>query len=117
MIRSKPLNGDYILEEVKGFSRDEAVIASGKLDSGTVLGQITASGEWVQLDPSASDGSQTAKGILMFRADASTEKKRRTITSRLTIVRDNCLIWPESITPAKKKSAISALETAHIIVR
>lgn len=49
------------------------VVASGEgvLTKGTVLGKITASGKFAAYDNAASDGSQTAVGVLGCDVDAS----------------------------------------------
>jgi len=49
-----------------------AIIAqSGQLAAGTVLGQITASGVYAPLNPTASDGSQKAAAILCNDIDTT----------------------------------------------
>lgn len=65
--------GEFILAEANGtLSREEIVISSGEgvLKAGTVLGKL-ASGEYAAYDNAASDGSQTAVGILYAGVDAT----------------------------------------------
>ena len=64
--------GDFILSEANGtLSRENGVIALGTLVPGTVLGQITASGKYVELDPDATDGSEDAAGVLYGHASGT----------------------------------------------
>lgn len=51
----------------------DVTIASGEgeLDAGTVLGIVTASGEYAAYDDDASDGTQTAVAILAIDVDAT----------------------------------------------
>ncbi len=48
-----------------------ATIASGTLQRGTVLGQVTASGDYIESVATAADGSQNPVAILADYADAS----------------------------------------------
>lgn len=59
--------GEFLLSQGNGaISREQVVIAAaaGAMAAGTVLGKITASGKYVAYNNGASDGSQTAAGIL-----------------------------------------------------
>jgi hypothetical protein len=60
--------GEWLLSEPQGsIARDVVIVTiSGgvALPSGTVLGKITATGKHIKYDNAASDGSQTAVGIL-----------------------------------------------------
>ena len=48
------------------YSREQAVVASGQnLSLGTVVGIVTASGKFKQIDPSAEDGTQVAAAVLL----------------------------------------------------
>lgn len=60
--------GHFLLSEANGSrSRDVITLASGSGDlvAGAVLGKITASDKYVPHDPTASDGSETAVGVLL----------------------------------------------------
>lgn len=63
--------GEFLLSEAHNFrSRENIVIAAAAaaLPTGTLLGKITASGKHVAYADGASDGSQTAVGILYATA-------------------------------------------------
>lgn len=69
--RLKPF---VISEASNQRSRDEVVVSQtgAAIVSGTVLGKVTASGEYVPYDNAASDGSQTAAGVLYQTLPAKT---------------------------------------------
>ncbi|RLC36045.1 hypothetical protein DRH29_05310 [candidate division Kazan bacterium] len=48
------------------------VVAGASVSKGTVAGEVTATGKYKAYNNSASDGTETAKGI--FLADASTDE-------------------------------------------
>jgi Bacteriophage lambda head decoration protein D len=102
------------------ISRDEAVIASGSgiLDTGTVLGRLTASGKYRPLTPGASDGSQIAVAVTLQKADAtSADAPRTVILARKAEVVDQAMVWPNSITNNQKAAAIAQLEEVGIVAR
>lgn len=59
--------GEFIISEANGTRSREPVsiaAAAAALVAGTVLGKITASGEYVAYSNAANDGSEVAAGIL-----------------------------------------------------
>jgi hypothetical protein len=60
---------EFLLSEAPGsLSRDNVTVtvpASTTLPAGSVLGQITATGKYVQYDETNSDGSQNAAAVLV----------------------------------------------------
>ncbi|EIA5325184.1 head decoration protein [Vibrio parahaemolyticus] len=117
MIEEKAHVGSHILSEVGGLSRDDALLSGGNYLTATVLGEVTASGELVQLNPAGSDGSEVAAAILYRAVDASAATKKGVVNARLTAVRASSLVWPDGITEAEKTAAIKQLKANHIIVR
>lgn len=66
--------GEFLISEANGTrSRSTGVVSSGEgvLQSGQVLGKITATSELAAYDNTASDGTQAAVGILYARVDAT----------------------------------------------
>lgn len=110
--------GDWLkFEEDNLYSRDEVTVASGQnLATGTVVGIITASGKVTQLAPGATDGSETAAGVL-HPVDASSADQPGVIVARHAICSDKSLVWPGSITGPQKTAAISQLKALGILVR
>ncbi|MCM2396195.1 head decoration protein [Rhizobium sp. S95] len=112
--------GHYLVSEANGYrSRDAGIIASGsgKLDSGVVLGRITASKKLVPVDPAANDGSQNAAAILYEGCDATTKDVRRTFTARDTEVHAAVLVWPAGMTDNQKTAALAQLAALGIVGR
>lgn len=100
------------------FSRDNGLLISGQnLKVGTVVSKITASGKWTQLTPGASDGSQTAAGVLIVDTDASAGDVKTVFGVRDGLVPDNKLIWPGGINNTQKAAATAQLAALGIIVR
>ena len=119
-VQSEPNRlGDWLkFEEDNLYSRDEVTVISGQnLATGTVVGIITASGKATQLAPAASDGSETAAGVLLHSVDASAGDQPGVIIARHAICSDKGLVWPASITGPQKAAATSQLKSLGILVR
>lgn len=67
--------GAFILSEGSGvISRDTVTLASGQnLESGTVLGKVTATGKYKAYASGNTDGSETAAAILYQTTDATAD--------------------------------------------
>ena len=112
--------GDLLKFEAPNlYSRDRVTVAAGQnLPLGTVLGTITASGKYKQIDPSSEDGSQVAAGVMVQNCDATlTERDDGLVVARHAIVSDHALQWPEAVTAAEKASAIAQLKALGVLVR
>ena len=112
--------GDLLKFEAPNlYSRDRVTVASGQnLPLGTVLGIVTASGKYKQIDPSAEDGTQVAAGVLLQPCDASAgDRTDGLLVTRHAIVSDHSLAWPEAITSAEQLAAIAQLKALGILVR
>jgi len=102
------------------YSRDTAIIASGsgKLKTGTVLAQVTATGKYVPAAASGSDGSQTAVAVLFSNVDATSTDQKAVIVSRHAIVSHAGLTYGSTINDATKRAAANGqLKAAGILVR
>ena len=109
---------EFILSEGKNIARDNITIISGQnLNAGTVLGRITASGKWTLHNPTASDGSEVARGVLGSDCDATIADKKAVGIVRLAEVKGAMLIYKAAITAPQKAAAIIALAAQMIIVR
>ncbi len=112
--------GDLLKFEAPNlYSRDRVTVASGQnLPLGTVLGIVTASGKYKQIDPSAEDGTQVAAGVLLQNCDATlADRDNGLVVARHALVSDHALRWPEAITAAEKASAIAQLKALGVLVR
>ena len=118
---TEPLNlGDLLKYEAPNlYSRDRVTVVSGQsLPLGTVVGIVTASGKFKQIDPSAEDGSQVAAGVLLQACDATlADRDDGLIVARHAIVADHALAWPDAITNSEKLTAIAQLKALGVLVR
>lgn len=112
--------GDLLKYEAPNlFSRDQVTVASGQtLPLGAVVGIVTATGKVKQIDPSATDGSQYAAGILMQPCDAALiDREDGLMVARHAIVADHALTWPSAITVAEKQAAVLQLKSLGVLIR
>lgn len=105
-----------LMEEDGTISRDIVLLAAntGPLKSGTVLGRVTATGEYKPYDDANTDGSETALGILLLDAEASALPQAVTIIARLAEVKRDSLIF---VTGADRLASLLDLASHHIIAR
>ena len=111
--------GSFILQEGDhAYSRDNVPLSGATiLQPGQVLGQITATGKYVPLAPSASDGSQNAGALPVYRYDVTgSDVLGVAITRHAQVIADQ-LVWPVGISAQDKATAIAALKTKGILVR
>lgn len=129
--------GEFIVSEGNGAISREAItiLAGHMLEAGTVLGRLTSSikfdavppgtpatkiaadGTYTILDPTASDGSETAAAILYDTVDASGGDTEGVAIVRLAEVHANELVWPDSITVEEQVAALGDLVARSIIAR
>jgi hypothetical protein len=112
--------GDLLKYEAPNlYSRDRVTVAAGQnLPLGAVIGVVTATGKVKQIDPSATDGTQVAAGVLMQACDAAlAERTDGLIVARHAIVSDHALQWPSGITTAEQQAAVAQLKSLGVLVR
>ncbi|HFA60150.1 MAG TPA: head decoration protein [Rhodospirillales bacterium] len=112
--------GDLLKYEAPNlYSRDQATVLAGQnLALGAVVGIVAATGKVKALDPAATDGSQTAAGVLLEPVDATAgDRDDGILLARHAIVADHALVWPAGITNAEKATAIAELKAIGILVR
>jgi hypothetical protein len=93
------------------------VLSGENLEPGAVLGKVTVSGKYKELDPAAVDGSEAAAAILYDAVDASAADAEGVVILRLAEVHAGELIWPDGITPTEKTTALGELAALTIIAR
>ena len=121
-IKQEPLRraGHYIVSEAPGWrSRDQAMLAAGAgvCVAGTVLGRVSASGDYAPLDPDAADGTETAAAILYEERDAADTAQRCVVTARDAEVHAAVLDWPAGATDAEIETALVELLARGIVAR
>lgn len=109
----------FLVSEAQGMyrSREQVTVAGGAapgLLPGTILGKLTAGGNYVRYAPGASDGSQTVSGIL-FEGVVGTAK--RTIVARDAQVVGGNLTYSAGADAGAIATANTALAALGIIVR
>lgn len=112
--------GDLLKYEAPNlYSRDRVTVAAGQnLPLGAVIGVVTATGKVKQIDPSATDGTQVAAGVLMQACDAAlAERTDGLVVARHAIVSDHALQWPTGITTGEQQAAIAQLKSLGVLVR
>ncbi|WP_288132130.1 head decoration protein [Accumulibacter sp.] len=112
--------GDLLKYEAPNlFSRDQVTVASGQtLPLGAVVGIVTATGKVKQIDPSATDGTQYAAGVLMQPCDAALiDREDGLMVARHAILADHALTWPAAITVAEKQAAVLQLKSLGVLIR
>jgi hypothetical protein len=88
---------------------------AGTLVRGTVLGLVTASNFYNQHNPAGSDGTETARAILVEDVDATSED----VSAQAYVLgkfRASDLIWPGGITDTQKEAALLDLQDRGILV-
>lgn len=104
----------------KNYSRDVVTIAAGQnLTLGSVLGTVTADGTYkiVSIASPETDGSDTAKGILLQDVDATDADTKALILSRGAIVSEKALVFPTGTSEDQKKAFKASLNALGIVVR
>ncbi|WP_019561430.1 head decoration protein [Caldimonas manganoxidans] len=118
---SQPKNlGDLLKYEAPNlYSREQATVAAAQhLPLGSVVGLDAATGKLKALDPSASDGTEIAAGVLGNEVDATLiDREDAILIARHAIVARGALVWPAGITAAQQAAAIAQLQARGILVR
>ena len=112
--------GDLLKYEAPNlYSRDLATVAAGQqLSLGTVVGLESATNKLHALDPTATDGTEIAIGVLATDVDATLmDVDDALLIARHAIVASAAIVWPAGITAAEQAAAISQLKTLGVLVR
>ncbi|WP_253309042.1 MULTISPECIES: head decoration protein [Rickettsiales] len=109
--------GDLLKYEASSlYSRDQITVAKGQnLKLGTVVALDKDSMVKI-INPTATDGTQTAIGVIASDVNAK-ENSKGVIIARGAMLADHAIVWPTGITEEQKAAAIKQLEGRGIIVR
>ncbi|SMC42971.1 Bacteriophage lambda head decoration protein D [Fulvimarina manganoxydans] len=101
---------DWLKEYEHDYSVEEVTIVSGAgvVDSGTVVGKITASGKYKPVTVAASDGSENAAGIVMRLVDATSADATAVIVARKAKVVHQGLKYGADVDTSAERAAIHA---------
>jgi hypothetical protein len=116
-------SGEYLPDLTVGVayvsSHINLTVADGTTDwgAGAVINVVVDAGEYVELAPAGTDGSQIAAGVLWDNTDASAADAACVVIRRQAEVRADGLVWPAAITDAQKYTAIAQLAELGIVLR
>ncbi len=110
--------GDLLKYEASSlYSRDQITVAKGQtLSLGSVVGCNVEDNVIKIINPTATDGTQTAIGVITSDVNA-TETTKVVIITRIAMLADHAVVWPTNITEEQKAAAIKQLEARGIIIR
>lgn len=116
--------GAFLKSEGPGkISRDPIVIASGTgiVLAGTVLGKVTASGEYALYNDdggASDDGTRTAAAVLYADVDATSAAVSAVGITRLAEVWKDRLVWGAGVTTnTEKTNGLADLAAKFVIAR
>ncbi len=115
-----PPLGWHIRSEAAGYlSRETVTIASGEgaMNTGAVLGKITASGKYGWYDNAANDGTQAAAAVLFGEVDATSADVTAVVHVRLCEVETDRLAWITGADSTAKTAGLADLAAAYVIAR
>ncbi|MBB4145807.1 head decoration protein [Rhizobium rhizoryzae] len=124
IITETPRDLGFLLSEgSRTLSRETVVIASGagKLNAGTVLGKITASGKYIP-SPAAQvagkEGAETAVAVLGYEVDATSADVQTVVIANDAEVKRPMLVFDASVNDATKQTAkLTQLRAVNIKAR
>ncbi len=110
--------GDLLKYEASSlYSRDQITVAKGQnIKLGAIVAKKTDDGFIRILNPAATDGTQTAIGVITSDVNA-TETTKAVIITRIAMLADHAVVWPANITEEQKAAAIKQLDARGIIIR
>ncbi|WP_341819713.1 head decoration protein [Wolbachia endosymbiont (group A) of Brachyopa scutellaris] len=111
--------GDLLKYEASSlYSRDQITVAKGQnIKLGTVVAKKTDDGFIRVLNPTGTDGTQTAVGVITTDIHSKDSDMKGVIITRSAMLADHAVVWPANITEEQKAAAIKQLEARGIIVR
>ena len=78
---------------------------------------LNGDGNYVQLAPSATDGTENAVAVLYAAVNASTAPQPCVVHARDCTVHGAMLTWPAAVTDEQITTATEELAKLHIIIR
>ncbi|AGJ98565.1 hypothetical protein wNo_01200 [Wolbachia endosymbiont of Drosophila simulans wNo] len=111
--------GDLLKYEASSlYSRDQITVAKGQnIKLGTVVAKKTDDGFIRVLNPTGTDGTQTAVGVITTDIHSKDSDMKGVIITRSAMLADHAVVWPANITEEQKNAAIKQLEGQGIILR
>lgn len=116
-------SGEYLPDLTVGVayvtSHINLTVADGAADwaAGAIVNVVVTAGEYTELDPSGTDGSQIAAGLLWDNTDAAAADAACVVIRRQAEARADGLVWPTGITDPQKSTATAQLAELGIVLR
>ena len=114
---SREKKSKHLFRHAKISCRLRYIAKGNILIAGTVLGKVTASGEYKQLDPNKTDGTETAAAVLYTNVTTTDAKTKAVLIARDAEVAKAALVWPSGISSNNKDAALGALKEQGIVAR
>lgn len=111
--------GHYCVGQLNYERANEEItlaIQAAPIVAGTMLGIITAGGNYTTLAVGASDGSQNFAGILWDDRPISAAVQRAVATKREATVNCHALVGFDALTTNQKATIVAAAKTMGIII-
>lgn len=110
----------HVLSEQPYLSKDQITLSGATFVNGEVVGQKADKSAYVKLDlnDSATDGA-AARAVLFVDGDVDATAEDVVVPAhvRVTALDDRYLVWPDSMTAARKIEFLDDLAPAQVIVR
>ena len=119
IVKERTHAGEFMVSEANGHrSREQITVARSKdLPPGTVLGRVTATRKYKQLDPAATDGGEIPAGVLFDWADAANgDRQAVAIVRDAEVVRAD-LAFADGMSQGDKDAAIDGLAERGVVSR
>lgn len=113
------LDAEHVIGESERLMSRETVllaITTVAINPGTVMGRITATGQWVPHDVALSNGAEVAAGVLFAYAPINTATQKAVMHVRDCLLNGKKMTWKAGISAPDKTASIAALLGANTAV-
>lgn len=111
-------NGEVLLHEVVGITRDTVPLAANQsVVPGQVLGRLTSSGAYVELDLAANTGAQTPAAVAYEGVTTAGAAGEIVVILPPAAVKKDLLVFPTGATSNQIAAVVAALRNLGYRVR
>ena len=105
-------------EEERHFSREVITLAPNiQIEIGAILGKVKSTGQYMPLNLSAKDGTETPTAVALTRIREPMDESTGLAILRHAILKIRGIIWPDKITAEQIISVTEKLDQQGIILR
>jgi hypothetical protein len=109
------------IEDIPRYCREEVTVEAGaELQTGALLGIVTATGEYAEYDPDGTDGVQAFKGFLIstyLPGDTSASQKAVALVRGPASIKEAGIRWPSNAEAGDKTTVKAAMKALGFIIR